>query len=77
LFCKFAQNTRNGSLKTYIKRESVITDECIYKTSWGQTQLTAAWNRADAAQMGVSGQSSLIKSVGGEVTELSSAEGMC
>lgn len=43
----------------------VITDECFYKTSQGQIQLTAAWNSADAAQMGVSGQSSQIVSMGG------------
>lgn len=43
----------------------VITDECFYKTSWEQIQLTASWNRDDAAQMGVSGQSSQIISMGG------------
>lgn len=43
----------------------VITDECFYKPSWGQNQLTAAWNRADAAQMEVSGQSSQMISMGG------------
>lgn len=58
LFCKFVQSTRNGSLATYIKREMVIIDECFHKTSQRRIQLPAAWNRADAAQMGVSGQSS-------------------
>lgn len=56
---------RNCSLKTYIKRELVITDGCFYKTSQGQKKLAAVWNRAAAAQMGVSGQSSQIVPMGG------------
>lgn len=65
LFCKFMQNTSNVSLIMYIKREMVITDKCFYKSRWGQIQLMAAWNWANAAQVGLSGQSSKMLSMRG------------
>lgn len=42
----------------------MITDGCFYKTSQEQKKLAAVWNRADAARMGVSGQSSQIVPIG-------------
>jgi len=48
----------------YIKRGMVITDKCFDKPRWGQIQLMAAWNLANAAQVGFAGQSSKMLSVG-------------